>query len=269
MPLNRKVETRRVKASTLVPNPSNWRSHPQAQRDHMAAIWEQVGDVDYLKVVDTDQGLMLIDGHLRADLAADESVDVVVLDLTDEEQAIVLSTFDPLAMLAHAEDDVLNALVSQIGDGEQVVTGIFASLSESASMLAGILDADTPPTLKPADVIESGKALARTLPVDAVFTTFVQPMCCIAAVSGMKYGFSSFNIPTGTLEERICRNVERFNGTHDITFVDNEYFQYDHEHHASIVAACKPKYATVMDVMTEEQCDADGIEYRSFSQIME
>jgi hypothetical protein len=85
----------------------------------------------------------------------------------------------------------------------------------------------------------------------------------------MKYGFSSFNIPTGTLEERICRNVGRFNGAHDITFVDNEYFQYDHKHHVSIVAACKPKYATVMDVMTEEQCDADGIEYRSFSQIME
>jgi|TARA_Y100000310_G_scaffold344082_1_gene455016 hypothetical protein len=113
---NRKVKTRRVKADTLLPNPLNWRSHPSGQRSALQAVLTEVGDVDYLKVVDTEHGLMLIDGHLRADIRGDDIVDVVVLDLTEDEQRLVLATFDPLAAMAGRDTAQMASLLEGINN---------------------------------------------------------------------------------------------------------------------------------------------------------
>ena len=114
MDRNRKVETRTVKASDLIPNPLNWRRHPEHQRSVLTGVMDQIGDVDYLKVVEVDGELMLIDGHLRADIAGDEDVDVVVLDLDEDEQKMILATFDPIGALAQAEEQPVRSLLSSI-----------------------------------------------------------------------------------------------------------------------------------------------------------
>ena len=62
-------ELRRVKASEILPNPANWRTHPKAQQDAMRGILAEVGIADALLVRETPAGLQLIDGHLRADVA--------------------------------------------------------------------------------------------------------------------------------------------------------------------------------------------------------
>ena len=270
MPRNRKIETRRVKGSELIPNPVNWRLHPPTQRDHLGSVLEAVGDVDYLKVVETDDGLMLVDGHLRADLAGDDEVDVVVLDLTPDEQALVLATFDPLAMMAQADADTLRALTDDMVMGEDMVRDIFASLSQTSDALAGILGgmngADVGP--RAADLIQTDHESARDLPVDAVYTTFYQPMCCLAAIIGMKYGISSVNVALETMDKRICPNLTRFKGNHRITFIDNEYAEYDHDHHLAVIKALRPKYATVRDIMTRKQCKEAGIPFYTFPKIM-
>ena len=59
---NRVVELRMVRAGDLLPDPRNWRRHPQAQRDALRSMLGRVGNAD---------GLMLVDGHLRADLESD------------------------------------------------------------------------------------------------------------------------------------------------------------------------------------------------------
>jgi hypothetical protein len=55
-----------------------------------------------------------MDGHLRADLAADSQVPVLILDLTDEEADKMLATFDPLANLALVDGDKLSDLLKGI-----------------------------------------------------------------------------------------------------------------------------------------------------------
>ena len=74
-------ELRRVPAKDLIPHPRNWRVHPQAQQDALRGILAEVGYADALLVRETEQGLQLIDGHLRAETTPDQEVPVLVLDV--------------------------------------------------------------------------------------------------------------------------------------------------------------------------------------------
>lgn len=112
---------------------------------------------------------------------------------------------------------------------------------------------------------------ARTLPLDIIYTfdNFTDPSPYMAKVSGWKIGVRS---STGDIPARLSgsvQNVERWNRQFDITFIDNDYFHYDHAHHLSVVQQFKPKYCTVRDAMTPEQCAKDQIQYYPLEQILE
>lgn len=51
-------------------------------------------------------------------------------------------------------------------------------------------------------------------------------------------------------------------------FVDNEFKKYNHQKHVSAVKELKPKYATVRDAMTIEQCKQARIDYYPLEQIL-
>lgn len=87
-------ELRRVKASEILPNPKNWRTHPQAQQDALRGVLAEVGIADALLCRDTPAGLMLIDGHMRADTSPDTEWPVLILDVDEAEADKLLATFD-------------------------------------------------------------------------------------------------------------------------------------------------------------------------------
>ena len=69
---DRIVEFTRVSASDLIPNPKNWRTHPEHQRDGLKSILGEIGFADAVIARRLeDNSLMLIDGHLRAETAED------------------------------------------------------------------------------------------------------------------------------------------------------------------------------------------------------
>ena len=107
-------ELRRVKASDLIPNPKNWRTHPVAQQDALRGVLAEVGYADALLARETDQGLMLVDGHLRAETTPDSQVPVLVLDINEAEADLMLATLDPLAAMAEAEQSSLSALLDTV-----------------------------------------------------------------------------------------------------------------------------------------------------------
>src|SRR5436309_2432480 len=83
---DRIVELRRVPASELLPNPKNWRRHPERQRAVLRALLAEVGFADALIARERDDGsLVLIDGHLRQSLRRRGEVPVLVVDLDEEE----------------------------------------------------------------------------------------------------------------------------------------------------------------------------------------
>ncbi len=106
---------RRVKASELLPHPQNWRIHPETQRAALQGVLEEIGWADALLARKLPDGrLQLVDGHLRKDLAADDKVPVLVVDLDDAEAQKVLVSLDPLASLANANRDELDALLQEV-----------------------------------------------------------------------------------------------------------------------------------------------------------
>src|SRR6516165_11565215 len=106
---------RRVRAGDLQPHPKNWRQHPESQRNALRGLLAEIGYADTLLTRELlDGGLQLIDGHLRAETTPDAMVPVLVTDLTEEEAEKVLLTLDPLAAMATANTDNLQALLSSL-----------------------------------------------------------------------------------------------------------------------------------------------------------
>ena len=108
-------ELRRVPAKTLIPNPKNWRTHPDRQKDVLKGVLAEVGYADALLVREFPDGsLQLIDGHLRAETTPEQEVPVLVLDLDESEADKLLTLLDPLAGLAGTNHDLLSELIANL-----------------------------------------------------------------------------------------------------------------------------------------------------------
>lgn len=101
---NRIKELRQVPADQLMPNPKNWRLHPEHQQNALREVLAEIGIADACLARELEDGsLMLIDGHLRAETLSSSEVSVLVLDVTEEEADKILLTRDPLAAMAGSD----------------------------------------------------------------------------------------------------------------------------------------------------------------------
>ena len=107
-------ELRRVPASELRANPKNWRRHPPSQEAALRGVLEDIGFADAVIARETDDGLELIDGHLRQEVMGDQVVPVLIVDVTEEEADKMLLTYDPLAMMAEADGKALRELMENL-----------------------------------------------------------------------------------------------------------------------------------------------------------
>lgn len=108
-------ELRRVPARELIPNAKNWRIHPERQQTVMNGILESIGYADALLAYENENGqLVLIDGHLRAQLTPDQTVPVLILDLDENEANTMLALFDPVGALAQKEDSIFIELTNEL-----------------------------------------------------------------------------------------------------------------------------------------------------------
>jgi len=121
-------ELRRVKASDLIPNPKNWRTHPVAQQDALRGVLAEVGYADALLARETAEGLMLVDGHLRAETTPDSEVPVLVLDINEAEADLMLATLDPLAAMAGRDEARLAELLATVSSDNKTVNNLLESL---------------------------------------------------------------------------------------------------------------------------------------------
>ena len=116
---NRIVGTADVDPTTLKPNPRNWRGHTGAQSAALKEILSTVGWVTDVIVNKTTGNL--IDGHLRVETAIknhEKSIPVKYVELTEDEEHMVLATFDPIAAMAEADEKMLQELVNSIPQDE-------------------------------------------------------------------------------------------------------------------------------------------------------
>ena len=127
---DRVKELRRVPASELRANPKNWRRHPPAQEAALRGVLEDIGFADAMIARETDDGLELIDGHLRQEIMGDREVPVLIVDVTEEEADKILLTLDPLAMMAETDGKALRDLMENLTIPSASVREMLAGLVE-------------------------------------------------------------------------------------------------------------------------------------------
>lgn len=104
-------------ADQLLANPFNFRIHPKNQQDAMTGVLNQVGWVQ--RVIVNRRTGHIVDGHLRVSLAISagaQDVPVIYVDLSEEEEALVLATLDPISAMAATDADKLRELMEMVRD---------------------------------------------------------------------------------------------------------------------------------------------------------
>lgn len=168
-----------VRAREIVPNPRNWRDHPAVQRAALQGVLGEVGWVQ--QVVRNVRTGRLIDGHLRVEIAAarDEIVPVLDVDLSEEEEAYVLATLDPITALATTNADALRALLMDVSSTNADVNAFLAGLrGEQVDPFADMVgDSDIPDASFAYDVtVTCHTARDRDALVDAIEKAGFHPL---------------------------------------------------------------------------------------------
>jgi hypothetical protein len=149
--------------SQLLANPFNFRVHTKAQQQALSGVLRKVGIVQNV-LVNTRTGHML-DGHLRAAMAIAElqpTIPVTYLELTEEEEKLVLATFDTVTGMAETDDDILASLLKDISAsdiGKELDDGLASLLAELAGEAppkAGLTEEDAAPPVPEEPVTRPG-----------------------------------------------------------------------------------------------------------------
>ncbi len=148
---DRVMELRRVRAGDLLPNPRNWRRHPERQRTALRSLLRDIGYADALIAREVEGSLVLIDGHLRRSLHPEQVVPVLVLDITEEEADKLLATLDPLASMARPDPVPLAELLERVQASSAAVAELLSSLARGAGLpvMGGLVDPDEVPPPSP------------------------------------------------------------------------------------------------------------------------
>lgn len=99
----------------LLANPENWRTHPKAQREALRGSLTEVGWVQQV-IVNRTTG-HLVDGHARVEEAISagaSTVPVLYVELTPEEERLVLASLDPIGAMAQADATKLEELLASL-----------------------------------------------------------------------------------------------------------------------------------------------------------
>src|SRR5262245_38983353 len=120
----------------LAENPRNWRRHPEAQLAALTDVISEVGWAGACLLNETTGHL--IDGHARKTLALQQGTDkvpVLVGSWTEEQEAKILVSLDPLAAMAEADKGKLDALLRSVQTGSEALGAMLTELAETSGIL--------------------------------------------------------------------------------------------------------------------------------------
>lgn len=128
-------------------NPANWRIHPKQQQEALEGVLSTVGYVQDV-IINRRTG-HLVDGHLRCQIAArnnEKTIPVVYVDLSEDEEAIVLASLDPLSAMATADKAKLEELLQVVHSDDERVQQMMADIAKSEHLQFG---AEPPADVEP------------------------------------------------------------------------------------------------------------------------
>ncbi len=115
---NRIVKSGTKPASEFLAHPDNYRTHPSSQESALVSVLDKVGWVQ--EVVVSARTGYTIDGHLRVLAAMQKGDETPVpfkeVDVSEAEEALLLSVLDPLSALAGFDTAKYNELLTLLPD---------------------------------------------------------------------------------------------------------------------------------------------------------
>jgi hypothetical protein len=161
---NRIVGHSEVPPADLVANPANWRLHPNEQARALGGALGEVGWV--AQVLVNRQTGHLVDGHLRVELAlarGERSVPVSYVDLSPQEERLVLASLDPLGAMADADTAKLEELLRDLAPADDALAAMLTELAERNGIVqTGLTDPDEVgplPEDRPGELARIGEAV--------------------------------------------------------------------------------------------------------------
>jgi hypothetical protein len=112
----------------------------------MGAVLDEVGWVQQV-IVNQSTG-HLVDGHLRVSLACSRNearVPVVYVELTAEEEALVLASFDPISAMAIPDQEKIHALLSGLTVGDDALLAMLEAIAPVDAPAPWLTDPDDLP----------------------------------------------------------------------------------------------------------------------------
>ncbi|MHB8397932.1 MAG: DNA modification methylase [Candidatus Limnocylindrales bacterium] len=151
---NRIVGSGEEDPAQLLANPANWRTHPAAQRNALRGSLDTVGWVQQCLV--NQRTGYVVDGHARVEEAlsrGEPSVPVLYVDLSPDEEALVLATLDPIGAMADRDGAKLAALLAGVTVDDAGLAALLASMRPPRT---GLVDPDDVPDVPEESFVKPG-----------------------------------------------------------------------------------------------------------------
>lgn len=117
-------------AIEFLANPRNWRVHPYFQQQALQGVLDKVGWIQ--QVIVSDQSDLTLDGHLRIELALSKGeqtpVPYIRVDVTEDEENLILATLDPLSAIAGTDAQQLADLLRNVHPDNAILDQLLAEM---------------------------------------------------------------------------------------------------------------------------------------------
>ena len=130
----------------LADNPGNWRAHPETQFNALADVIADVGWAGACLLNERTQ--RLIDGHLRKKIGiiqGTERIPVLIGNWSEEQEAKILATLDPIGALAEADKAKLETLLREVSTESEALQRLLADLAQDAGIVLPSVNAAVDP----------------------------------------------------------------------------------------------------------------------------
>jgi len=134
---SRIVKYGKIRADQVTPHPNNPRKHPIAQRQAVEASFDVLGQIAPI-LINIRNGY-LVDGEERTWLAlsqGDETeLDVVWIDLSEEEHALALASFDWITQMAYYDRPILESLLEEIDTDNAALQSLLSDMAKDHGLI--------------------------------------------------------------------------------------------------------------------------------------
>jgi ParB-like chromosome segregation protein Spo0J len=138
---NRIVGEAVVPSAELLANPNNWRVHPKQQKEALKGVLAEIGWVQ--RIIVNQRTGHVVDGHARAELAisnGEQDVPVLYVDLSEDEERLVLATLDPIGAMAATDQQKLDELIAEVNTGEEALQEMLSDMHKGINDAVEELD---------------------------------------------------------------------------------------------------------------------------------